>query len=252
MTFYLKSFALCFILFPAAAFAQDTIPPGTVLPAQLSSSLNSQKRKPGQTITARIMQDVPTSPRRRIRAGAKVTGHVMMVKAAKDGQPGEITLRFEKLNFAHQSIPISTSLRALASMMEVDEAQVPPGGTDRGTPWAWRTRNLIGGEVAYGDDGPVARGTDIVGSALAEGVLLSVKANPGSGCRGEVAGNSQPQALWVFSSDACGVYGLPEVQITHAGRTAPFGEITLTSKQKNLELRSGSGILLRVNSPNPP
>jgi len=241
---------LSLLLFSSAALCQ-TIPPGTVLPAQLESSLNPAKNKPGQRLIARIMQDVPLSPGRKIPEGAKLIGHVVTVKAGGPGQPAQITLRFDTLQFRHRTILVSTSLRALASMMEVEDAQVPPAGPDRGTPWAWVTRNLIGGEVAYGEGGPVARGTDIVGRALVGGVLVPVRANPAAGCRGEVAGNREPQPLWVFSSDACGMYGMADSEIAHAGRTAPLGEIVLASKHGNFNIRSGSGMLLRVNAVNP-
>jgi hypothetical protein len=221
-----------------------------VLPVELRSSLNSQKSKPGQTITARLMQDVPLSPGKKIRAGAKVLGQVVDVKPAQGGQPAAMTLRFDAVNFGHRSVPVTTSLRALASMLEVEDAQIPPTGPDRGTPWAWATRDLIGGEVAYGQGGPVARGTQIVGQALTEGVLAPVEASRSSGCRGEEAGNARPQALWVFSSDACGVYGFAGVTINHAGRRAPEGQITLISQKEKLDIKSGSGLLLRVNSAN--
>ena len=243
----MKSAVLGLLLLSAAAFAQSAIPPGTVLAAQLNSSLNSKKSKPGQTITARIMQDVPLSSDGKIPAGARVVGHVISVRPPTSARPAEITLRFDRLQFHHESVPINTNLRALASMMEVAAAQVPPTGPDRGTPWAWTTKNLVGGEVAYGEGGPVARGTETVGRALAEGVLVRLEANPAAGCRGEFAGSTRPQALWVFSSNACGAYGLDDVQITHAGRSAPLGEITLTSKQGNLNINRGGGILLRVN-----
>ena len=139
-----------------------------------------------------------------------------------------------------------TNLRALASMMDVEEAQVPPTGPDRGTPWAWRTRNLIGEEVAYGEGGPVAHGTDIVGQALADGVLVPVRPNPVSRCRGALSGNAEPQALWVFSSDACGLYELPKLTLAHAGRTDPVGLIKLLSDMGNVKVPAGSGMLLRV------
>lgn len=134
----------------------------------------------------------------------------------------------------------------MASPLDVEDAQLPPTGPDRGTPWVWATRNLIGGEVAYGEGGPVARGTDTVGTALAEGILAKPKSDSARGCRGEIAGNAQLQALWVFSSDACGVYGFPNLRITHAGRAAPSGEITISSSE-DINVRSGSGMLLRVN-----
>jgi hypothetical protein len=242
----MKSLAFCLFFFSAAVFAQSPVPSATVLPAQLGSSLNSQKSKPGQRVTARIMQDVPVSTGKKIPAGAKVIGQVVNV-SIRPGGPSEITLRFNKLQFHHQLLAISTSLRAVASMMEVEAVQIPPAGTDRGTPWAWSTRNLIGDEVAYGEGGPVARGDEIVGHSLFGGVLTTVRANRDRGCRGEFAGQTAPQAFWVFSSDACGVYGIPDVEVTHAGRTSPLGEITLTSEHGNVEIRSGSGVLLRVN-----
>ena len=101
--------------------------------------------------------------------------------------------------------------------------------------------------MAYGEGGPVVHGTQVVGQALADGVLLRLDANPSSGCGGEFPGNNEPQALWVFSSNACGVYGMEGVQIAHAGRTAPHGEITFISKEGNLKIPSGSSMLLRVN-----
>jgi hypothetical protein len=242
----MKSVALCQLVFSAAAVAQSVIPPGTVLPARLNSSLNSKSRL-GQTITARIMQDVPLPSKRKIPAGTKVVGHVVSVHPLTIAGPSKVTVRFDALQHHHESIAISTNLRALASMMEVADAQVPPTGPDRGTPWAWRTGNLIGGEVAYGEGGPVVRGTQVVGRALADGVLLRLDTNSSSGCRGEFPGNNEPQALWVFSSNACGVYGMEGVQIAHAGRIAPHGEITFISKEGNLKIPSGSGMLLRVN-----
>lgn len=243
-----KGFVLALLLFSPGAIAQVSIPSGTILPVELSSSLKPQRSKPGQTIRARIMQDVPLSPKKEIKAGAKIVGEVLSASTAKDGKSAEIIFRFDKLEFSHQSIPLSTSLRALASMMEVEAAQIPPTGTDRETPWAWRTRNLIGGETAYGQGGPVARGTAIVGQALAEGVLVRVQANQRSDCPGEVAGSTQLQALWVFSSDACGVYGFSDVEITHAGGTDPVGQIKINSKRAELNIRAGSAMLLQVNS----
>ena len=227
---------------PVSAFAQGSIPAGTILPVQLNSSLNSRKSKPGQKITARIMQDVPLSSTSKLPAGAKVIGRIVNIS----GNPPEISLQFDQVQSRHQVISIRSDLRALASMMEVQESQVPDAGPDRGTPWAWVNRNLIGGEVAYGEGGPVARGDEVVGESLFGGVLAKPRENRLRGCRGEVDDNSRRQALWVFSSDACGVYGLGEIQIAHNGRTAPIGEIRLSSGSGAVEIRGGSGLLLRV------
>jgi len=243
----MKFFLISLLLFSAAAWAQNAVPVGTVLPAELSASLDSGKSKPGQVITARIMQDVPL-PAGRIPAGARIVGHIVNVAPAKTGSGMEISLQFDAVRFSHRSIPIITNLRAWASMTEVEDAQIPSTGPDRGTPWAWVTTNQIGGEVVYGQGGPVTNGSSFVGHAAPGGVLVHLSSKHGSICRGEVGGNDSPQALWLFSSDACGLYGFPELEIAHAGRTSPVGQIRIASKRGRLHIQGGSGLLLRVNA----
>jgi hypothetical protein len=192
------------------------------------------------------MQDIPLARGSKIPAGAKVIGRVLSVQPAANGQPAEIAIEFDHVKLTRADVRIQANLLAMASLRDVEDAQTPTTGPDRGTPSPWITRNLIGGEVAYGAGGPVARGTDIIGTALVGGVLAPVSANAHAGCRGEISDNHQQQALWVFSSDACGIYGYPDVRMAHSGRTEPYGKIQLTSP-KDFIIRSGSGMLLRVN-----
>jgi len=91
-------------------------------------------------------------------------------------------------------------------------------------------------------------GETVVGEPVYNGVLSRPRANPSGSCPGSIAGNDRPQALWVFSSDACGVYDIPHLKIEHAGKTNPIGEIVLTSNDGALNLPSGSGMLLRVTA----
>ena len=235
------------ILFSARLFAQSAIPAGTILPVALSSSLNSRKVKAGQVITARVMQDVPLSARSKIHAGAKVIGRVIDVRPAAGANGAQISFRFDTLMVSKRRIPITTNLRAIASMLAVHEAQLPESGPDRGTPESVWTTDQIGGEVVYRGGGPVANGLRFVGEPTTDGVLVHVSAKPGTPCRGEIEGNDRLQALWVFSSDACGTYDLPNLAIVHAGRSTPTGEITLASDKGHVNVRSGSGMLLRVN-----
>lgn len=244
----MRGLLVALLLGSAGLLAQDAIPAGTVLPARLDSSLDSQKSKPGQVITARIMQDVPL-PGGKIRAGSQIVGHIITVTPATAGSGGRISVQFDTVKLAGNSLPVTTNLRALASMMEVQDAQVPTTGTDRGTTFAWMNTNQVGGEVVYGQGGPVTHGSQIVGEAAPGGVLVRLRARPGTSCRGEFEGNDRPQATWVFASDACGVYGLSDLEIAHAGRTEPRGQITLASKQGRIHVSGGSGLLLRVNAP---
>jgi len=239
--------SISLIMLAANLFAQNAVPAGTILPVALNSSLNSRKLKAGQVITARVMQDVPLSPGSTIHAGAKVMGHVVDVKPANGASGAQISFRFDTLMVSKRPIPITTNLRALASMMAVEQAQLPESGPDRGTSANAWTTDQIGGEVVYRGGGPVASGLQSVGEPTTNGVLVHVSGKPGTKCRGEIEDNHRLQALWLFSSDACGPYDLPNLAIVHAGRDTPVGEITLASDKGNLNVRSGSGMLLRIN-----
>ncbi len=237
---------IVFVLLASGSFAQDAIPVGTILPAQLSSSLRLNRLRPGQTIRARLMQDVPLNGHSKIRAGAKVIGHVLAVTPASKGARARISLSFDTLAVGKRRIPLTTNLRAFATMMDVSAAQVPESGPDRGTSeYSWTT-DQIGGEIAYHGRGAIVQGAHVVGYAAPDGALVQVSSRPGTKCRGTVNGNDQPQALWVFSSDACGLYDFPDVTLIHAGRTNPVGEITLESEKPDLNIPAGSGMLLRV------
>ena len=236
----------------AQAANANSIPPGTILPVRLNSTLSSAKNKPGQIVTARVMQNVPLPDGQKIRAGATVIGHITSVTQASNGTPATISLRFDTLKTSREQIPITTNLRAVASFVEVHETEVPLMGADRGTPEDTYTTEQVGGDTVYRGGGPVEGPSGTVGRPVYDGVLDQVNANPDGGCRGAVDSNDAPQALWVFSSDACGSYGLPDVQIVRAGRTSPVGEITLESTSGEVKVDAGAGLLLRVDSAEAP
>jgi hypothetical protein len=230
-----------------------TIPSGTVLPVRLNSTISSTKSKPGQVITGRIMQKVPLPSGMFIRAGSKVTGHIVEVTPAAVGAPARISLQFDTLVSSHQKFSVITNLRAIAGFMRVAEAQTPTTGPGESDVYNWLTTVQIGGDVVYGQGGLVTSSDNpdqIVGKEVGGGVLGQVRAKDGTKCRGAIDGNDRPQALWVFSSDACGAYGLQHIRIAHAGRTNPTGLIVLAADNGNVKVPGGAGMLLRVTMNN--
>jgi len=232
---------------PAGVEAPSPIPPGIILPARLESTLSVKDAHRGDAIEAHVAQDVPLPDRGEIRARSVVHGTVLAVEKDTGGPGVKLTLGFRQIEDRKESLSAITSLRALASYRSVQSAQMSLTGPDSGTPAGWANTVQIGGDIRFGDGGLVRnRAKQKVGKGVLGGVLVHVKANPVLGCDGPVNGDDHPQALWVFSADACGVYGLKGVQISQKGNKPPFGEITLRFEKEDMKLEPGTGMLLRV------
>jgi len=225
------------------------IPAGTILPVRLNHGLSSKNAMTGQEVTGRIMRDVPLPGRHRIPEGSKVLGKILAAEPASIHGGGRLMLWFDRIESHHRRWAIVTNLRALASTLDVQQAQEPEVSPGFGTPITWANTRQVGGNEVYGAGGPVTDtpGED-VGRALNMGVgaLVRVRARPGRPCRGATEGTTEYQALWVFSSDASGVYGMQGTKTEHRGRTEPVGELVLSTASGDVRLGMGTGMALRI------
>ena len=204
--------------------AAELIPAGTLLPVTLNSALRSDKSGRGAKISATVMQDVPLGAGKTLRSGSKLTGHVVeATTTGKRSDESKISFQFDELRFENRTVPITANLRALASFIEVHAAQIPTAGGDGISEADWSLLKIGGDQKHIGSD-------------------------MGSECGDGKNANNTAQEFWLFSPDACGTYGLGDLQISRSGRTAPLGEITLTSNGKVVKVDRGSAMLLRVNS----
>jgi hypothetical protein len=207
------------MLLPVGVMAQKAAPLGTIIPVQLDKDINTGKVHAGQEIKATVTQGVPGT---QIRKGSKVLGQIVRTDFSQGGK-AQVEFRFNALNLNGKRVPLVADLRVLASPIEIEDAQSGMYGPDAGVDVKHEITRQIGG-----------------------GVMAQPRAQFSQLCRGVIGGNSQPQAMWLFSSDACGVYGYGNIKISHAGRTDPVGDILLTSESKKLVINSRSGMLLRV------
>jgi hypothetical protein len=130
----------------------------------------------------------------------------------------------------------------------VQRASMPDEAPTEGSPYEWLPTTQIGGDTVYGLGGPVINSNQqTIGKSEREGVVGRVSAKEGTKCRGEIDGSNNAQSLWVFSSDACGTYGIEKLKIEHAGRTDPVGRIVLVAETPKVKLQGGDGLLLRSN-----
>ena len=224
----------------AMAAATPTLPAGTALPIMLGSTLSAKSDKVGQKIEGKLMQEVHLPSGAVIKKGAKVIGQVIAVQ-----KPSRITVQFTALEDEHRTVALNVNLHALAAAESIFQAQLPVGNSTPEQSNEWVTQQ-VGGDYVFRGRGYVSSDLGKVGLWTGEGVVGRLSA--GEDCL-DFEGNGQEQALWLFSTAACGAYGYnKKLTIVHDGRTAPLGQITLESTAKELQVRSGSGLLLVVNS----
>ena len=188
------------------------------------------------------MQDVLVVGMDKIKERSRITGHIVSV--TKPGKSGStLVVKFDVIEDRGRRIPITAALLAFAADNAVSDAQSPINVTsDRDPMTQWTTRQ-VGGDVVGRAQGKVSS-VEGVGGEWLGGTSVSIKLtpNPQAGCPGG-PGYDEEQAVWVFSSSACGVYGLKDLKIESSGAMAPFGNIALKST-RNIALRGGSGWLL--------
>jgi hypothetical protein len=226
----------------------ESIPAGTIIPVSLNSTLRSDKSRSRDLITATVMQDVVVGSGETLRKGSKITGHVIEAVVPGDrSDESKISFQFDQVVLGNQNISITTNLRAVASKHAV-LAATPQLTSNENTD----SQVQIGGDqISYGSDGLVMVGSQVVGKFTSQGVLAYGGQDLGTPCRGTIDDNDHPQAFWFFSVNACGAYGFGDLTVIHAGRTAPVGEVTLTSKSKVLKVDEGSAMLLLVGGSGP-
>lgn len=246
--FILRPLAALLILFATfplrAAQPVQALPPETLLPLVLNSTINSDKSKPGEKLSAKLKQDLPVDSGG-LKAGTEVFGHIVSIKRGGAGAPATVVLAFDRIKIGGQEYALTTNLRALASMSAVYQARLPINSVspDGNSVWDYNTRQ-VGGDIVYGRK-DVRSEAGIVALTPEPGWVIGLpRANPDAGC-GPPESNKRMQAFWVFSTTACGAYGDEELKIARHADDPKTGQITLTDPKKVL-VRNGSGLLLMV------
>lgn len=231
---------------PAGIGAIPKIPVGTTLPISFEHALSSKGLTQGQRIEGRLMQDVPLPGGEKIASGAKLHGSILGVVAGEKGG-ASISFRLDSLESKAGVTPIVVGLRAMASFRAVQAAEAPYEQGSSGTPADWATTLQVGGDRRYGSGGKVTnrRGRKVGKATTNGGVLARLEDAPGSPCAGWPDA-ATPQAVWIFSADACGLFDLKGVRVVHLGNKEPLGAITLGREEGEIQIMKSSAMLLRV------
>ena len=208
---------------------QMKIAPGSVIPVQLTKTVDAQKAKTGDEVVATVTQDMKTSSGDvLVPKDTKVIGHVTEAQARnKEQKQSELGIAFDHAVVKGDQMQLPMSIQAVIA---------PPssnGGGAGGAPE--QAPSAQGGGSPMGGTRPGAGGT----SPNAQGNY------PQSGGNSESApqtGSARPP----ITGNTQGVIGMSDVKLEAGSQGSQQGSV-LTSEKNNVKIEKGTMMLLRVN-----
>ncbi len=213
------------------ASSEASLASGTVINAELNSSIDSKKVKPGEQITAHTTEAVRSTDGRAILPkGTKLVGHVTQASARSNGQ-GEavLAIQFDKAVLKDgQEVPLNVVIQAVAAPSR--EASAFGSDTERSTMPGTAPTNTPSNNPSMSG----SRGARPDNTTTAQ----PYPSTSPHGTPGDESGSAGP-----LPANTRGVYGLNAVRLS----SSASGEGTvLTSTAKNVHLDGGTRLLLTV------
>lgn len=213
--------------------ANPRIAPGSVIPVQLTKSIDAKKIKAGDEVVAKVTQDLKTNTGTLVvPKDTKVVGHVTAAEArTKENKESEIGIAFDHAvlkNGSEMRIPLSVQAVIAPPNANSNSAA---GGYDQaaGTP---------NGQTGVSPSSNGGRGTGMGGNTPAPSAPQESNTSPdaqaATKARPPITGNTQ------------GVVGIPDLKLMTSAPNAAQGSL-VSSEKNNVKLESGTFMLLRVN-----
>ncbi len=254
---------------------------GTNVSAELLTTLNAKKLKPGQRVVARVTQNVKQNGRVVIRKGSRLLGHVTSVQATGKGSAGSsVGVAFDQLVQGRSTTAINAIVTSIASVPSMPAMQPmgmpePPmgggmpmgggapvgGGMPMGGGGARGGGGLIGGTVGAAGGAASSVGSTVgaegssVGSTVGSTVGATGSAAGSAGRMGTGMGNMASTPIIVSSNTGAAGQGsaglsnpLANAQLGASGAASNHTLATSTFRQPkgNLNLQSGSHLQFQV------
>jgi hypothetical protein len=239
-----------------AAFS-NTVPTSTTIPVVFTRTLNAAKAKVGDEVTVKTTQISQLADGRQLPKGTTLLGHVTEARAFSFDptpyaaqQPSFLSIKIDRVVTAEGTMPISVSVRALASTFDSDAASRPHYTDDTDM---LGTMVEVGGDASYYPISKevVNRDGDIVGYHRKDGVYghLLPSEYRSRYASFDCDGSQTEQAVGIFSPSACGLYGFDSsVYLAENGLGSLPGTFRLESRHRTVKLYSRSTALIQVIS----
>lgn len=215
-----------------AAANSPKIAAGSVIPVQLTKTVDAKKIKSGDEVQTQVTQDLKTNNGEvLVPKGTKVLGHVTSAQPhSKEQKESELGISFDRAvlkNGTEVNLPLS--IQAVIAPPSAN-----PGNAGNDQPSA--SSGQAGGMPSGGGGGRTPGMGGNQGSSQAPQA-------PSAGETNETQANNSPGPI---TANTKGVVGIPNLTLTAAGSTSGQGSV-LSSEKNNVKLESGTMLLLRVN-----
>ena len=212
------------------------IAPGSVIPVQLTKTIDAKKAKPGDQVLAKVTMDMKTNSGEVIvPKDTKVTGHITAAQArSKDQKESQLSIAFDHATLKSGDVNLPMSIQAVIAPPSNNAnsdsgAGNPSGGGSGITP------------AATGSTATSPMGAERSGSnAQAQPATPSPSATPTTSSDTPQANGPRPP----ITGSTQGVIGISNLTLQSA-QNATQGSV-LTSEKNNVKVESGTMLLLKV------
>jgi hypothetical protein len=218
---------------PAANQAQASnslkIAPGSVIPVQLSKTVDAKKAKTGDEVVATVTQDLKAnSGAVVVPKDTKMIGHVTEAQARnKEQKQSELGIAFDHAVVKGDQMQLPMSIQAVIAAPSSSPSAAAPEGP---------SPSAAGG----GSGSSPTTGSRTTGT----GTSPAPQQNYPSGGASEPG--SQAEARPPITGNTQGVIGMSDVTLESGSQNSQQGSV-LTSEKNNVKIEKGTMLLLRVN-----
>jgi len=217
---------------PEQTATTPRIAPGSVIPVQLTKTIDAKKAKPGDEVVAKVTMDMKSnSGEVVVPKDTKVVGHVTEAQArSKEQKESQVGIAFDRAMLKGSEVSLPMSIQAViappsnntnSSGGSPDQGAPPTGGNSAPSPMAGGRSGSAGSQPPPSNTTPNTVPTQ------------STSDSQQASARPSVTGNTQ------------GVVGISNLKLEPAPSAAQ-GSV-LSSEKNNVKVESGTMLLLKVN-----
>jgi len=212
------------------------LPAGTIIPAELSKTVDAHKAKSGDKVEAKVATDLQSRTGETvIPRGARITGHVTDAKAKSKSDPSStLGIAFDRIEMKDgRELPLNAEIQALKKpqMGAMNATNQPMSESPSGVP-------SVGGPMQGGTTGGATRAGTANGPSYPSGGT-SETAGQTSGTANAGGARATPP----LTASSQGVVGSPDLSLQQSAQGSK-----LTAQRENVRLDGGTQLILRVKN----